>query len=337
MVTRIGINGFGRIGRLTCRAMKKYHPDELEVVAINDLADTPTNAHLLKHDTNYGAYPGTVEAGEGFITVDGKKVKAFSEREPNKIPWKEYGVDIVIESTGRFSDRDKAALHLSGGAKKVIISTTSSSADLTVVMGVNQKMYRPAEHVVISNASCTTNCVTPMTKVIFDKFGIEKALINTVHAYTNDQSLLDIYHKDLRRARAAALNIIPTTTGAAKAVSQVIPELKGLIHGISLRVPVGSVSIADLTAIVKRKVTAEEINAALEAAANNELKGIMAFCKEELVSSDFRGDPASCIIDSASTMVMDGNMIKVLGWYDNEWGYSVRVGDLAAYMGSQGF
>ena len=336
MVTRIGINGFGRIGRLTFRAMQQYHPNELEVVAINDLADTLTNAHLLKHDTNYGAYPGTVEAGEGFITVDGKKVKAFSEKEPNKIPWREYGVDIVIESTGRFSDREKAALHLSGGAKKVIISTTSSNADLTVVMGVNQKMYKPAEHVVISNASCTTNCVTPMTKVIFDKFGIEKALINTVHAYTNDQSLLDIYHKDLRRARAAALNIIPTTTGAAKAVAQVIPELKGLIHGISLRVPVGSVSITDLTAIVKRKVTAEEVNAALEAAANGELKGIMSFCKEELVSSDFRGDPASCIIDAASTMVMDGNMIKVLGWYDNEWGYSTRLGDLAAYMGAKG-
>jgi glyceraldehyde 3-phosphate dehydrogenase len=204
-------------------------------------------------------------------------------------------------------------------------------------MGVNQKMYKPAEHVIISNASCTTNCVTPMTKVIFDKFGIEKALINTVHAYTNDQNLQDIYHKDLRRARAAAMNIIPTSTGAAKAVAQVIPELKGLIHGISLRVPVGSVSIADLTAIVKRKVTAEEINAALEAAANAELKGIMAFCKEELVSSDFRGDPASCIIDAASTMVMDGNMVKILGWYDNEWGYSTRVGDLAAYMGTKGF
>jgi len=336
MVTRIGINGFGRIGRLTYRAMKKYHPNELEVVAINDLADTATNAHLLKHDTNYGAYPGTVEAGEGFIIVDSQKVKAFSEKEPNKIAWKDFGVDIVIESTGRFSDREKAALHLSGGAKKVIISTTSSTADLTVVMGVNHKKYDPKSHTVISNASCTTNCVTPMVKVLFDHFGIEKALINTVHAYTNDQSLLDIYHKDLRRARAAALNIIPTTTGAAKAVAQVIPELKGLIHGISLRVPVGSVSIADVTAIVKRDVTAEEVNAALKVAANGDLKGILSFCEEELVGSDFKGDPASCIIDATSTMVMAGNMVKVLGWYDNEWGYSTRLGDLAAYMGARG-
>ncbi len=337
MVTRIGINGFGRIGRLTFRAMKKYHPDELEVVAINDLADTATNAHLLKHDSSYGAYPGTVESGDGEIIVDGKKVRAFSEKEPNKIPWRECGVDIVIESTGRFSDRAKAALHLEGGARKVIISTTSSNADLTVVMGVNQKMYQPKEHTVISNASCTTNCVTPMVKVLFDKFGIEKALINTVHAYTNDQSLLDIYHKDLRRARSAAMNIIPTTTGAAKAVAQVIPELKGLIHGISLRVPVPSVSIADVTAIVKRDVTAEEVNAALEAAAGGELKGILTFCKEELVGSDFKGDPSSCIIDAPSTMVIAGNMVKVLGWYDNEWGYSTRLGDLAAYMGARGF
>ena len=336
MVTRIGINGFGRIGRLTFRAMKKYHPNELEVVAINDLADTATNAHLLKHDSSYGAYPGSVEAGEDCIYVDGDKVRAFSEKEPNKIPWRDYGVDIVIESTGRFSDRSKAALHLEGGAKRVIISTTSSNADLTVVMGVNQKMYQPKDHVIVSNASCTTNCVTPMVKVIFDKFGIEKALINTVHAYTNDQSLLDIYHKDLRRARAAGLNIIPTTTGAAKAVAQVIPELKGLIHGISLRVPVASVSIADVTAIVKRDVTAEEINAALEAAADGELKGILSFCKEELVGSDFKGDPSSCIIDAASTMVIAGNMVKVLGWYDNEWGYSTRLGDLAAYMGAKG-
>ncbi|KTB48469.1 type I glyceraldehyde-3-phosphate dehydrogenase [Dehalogenimonas alkenigignens] len=336
MVTRIGINGFGRIGRLTFRAMKKYHANELEVVAINDLADTATNAHLLKHDTSYGAYPGTVEAGEGIITVDGKTVRAFSEKEPNRIPWSDYGVDIVIESTGRFSDRAKAALHLEGGAKKVIISTTSANADLTVVMGVNEKAYKPADHAVISNASCTTNCVTPMVKVINDKFGIEKALINTVHAYTNDQSLLDIYHKDLRRARAAALNIIPTTTGAAKAVAQVIPELKGLIHGISLRVPVGSVSIADLTAIVKRNVTAEEVNAALEEAAGGGLKGVLTFCKEELVSSDFKGDPASCIIDAPCTMVMAGNMVKVLGWYDNEWGYSTRLGDLAAFMGRIG-
>ena len=337
MVTRIGINGFGRIGRLTFRAIKKYHPDELEVLAINDLADTATNAHLLKHDSSYGAYPGTVESGDGEIIVDGKKVRAFSEKEPNKIPWRDYGVDIVIESTGRFSDRAKAALHLEGGAKRVIISTTSSNADLTVVMGVNHKMYQPREHIVISNASCTTNCVTPMVKVLFDNFGIEKALINTVHAYTNDQSLLDIYHKDLRRARSAAMSIIPTTTGAAKAVAQVIPELKGLIHGISLRVPVASVSIADVTAIVKRDVTTEEVNAALEAAAGAELKGILSFCKEELVGADFKGDPASCIIDAPSTMVIAGNLVKVLGWYDNEWGYSTRLGDLAAYMGTLGF
>ena len=335
MVTRIGINGFGRIGRLTFRAMKKYHPDELEIVAINDLADTATNAHLLKYDTSYGAYAGTVESGDGAIIVDGKTVKAFSIREPNKIPWRDYGVDIVIESTGLFSDRAKAAWHLEGGAKRVIISTTSANADITIVMGVNQQSYRPEEHVVISNASCTTNCVTPIVKVLFDKFGIEKALINTVHAYTNDQSLLDVYHKDLRRARAAALNIIPTSTGAAKAVAQVIPELQGLIHGISLRVPVGSVSIADVTAIVSRDVTSNEVNAALEQSAANELKGILAYCKEELVSSDFKGNPSSCIIDAPSTMVMAGNMVKVLGWYDNEWGYSTRLGDLAAFIGNR--
>ncbi|TFG45322.1 MAG: aldehyde dehydrogenase, partial [Dehalococcoidia bacterium] len=235
MVTRIGINGFGRIGRLTLRAIKKYHLNELEVVAINDLADTETNAHLLKYDTSYGPYDGTVSAGQDSIIVDGNTVRAFSEREPAKIPWRDYGVDIVIESTGRFSDKDKAAQHLEGGAKSVIISTTSATADITIVMGVNHHDYRPAQHKIISNASCTTNCVTPMVKVILDKFGIEKALINTIHAYTNDQSLLDIYHKDLRRARSAALNIIPTSTGAAKAVAQVIPELKGLIHGISLR------------------------------------------------------------------------------------------------------
>lgn len=335
MVTRIGINGFGRIGRLTFRAMKKYHPDELEIVAINDLADTATNAHLLKYDTSYGAYAGTVESGDGAIIVDGKTVKAFSIREPNKIPWRDYGVDIVIESTGLFSDRAKAAWHLEGGAKRVIISTTSANADITIVMGVNQQSYRPEEHVVISNASCTTNCVTPIVKVLFDKFGIEKALINTVHAYTNDQSLLDVYHKDLRRARAAALNIIPTSTGAAKAVAQVIPELQGLIHGISLRVPVGSVSIADVTAIVSRDVTSNEVNAALEQSAASELKGILAYCKEELVSSDFKGNPSSCIIDAPSTMVMAGNMVKVLGWYDNEWGYSTRLGDLAAFIGNR--
>ncbi|MDV2989908.1 MAG: type I glyceraldehyde-3-phosphate dehydrogenase [Dehalogenimonas sp.] len=335
MVTRIGINGFGRIGRLALRSMRKYHPSELEVVAINDLADTAANAHLLKYDTSYGPFDGTVTAGQNDIIVDGSTIRAFSEKDPAKIPWRNYDVDIVIESTGRFSDRDKAAGHLEGGAKSVIISTTSGSADITVVMGVNHQDYDPHRHQIISNASCTTNCVTPLVKVIFDKFGIEKALINTVHAYTNDQSLLDIYHKDLRRARAAALNIIPTTTGAAKAVAQVIPELKGLIHGISLRVPVGSVSIADVTAIVGRDVSAEDINQALQSAAEGQLKDILAYCDEPLVSSDFKGNPASCIIDAASTMVMSGNMVKILGWYDNEWGYATRLGDLAAYMGAK--
>ncbi|MGI2335536.1 MAG: type I glyceraldehyde-3-phosphate dehydrogenase [Dehalogenimonas sp.] len=335
MVTRIGINGFGRIGRLALRSMKKYHPNELEVVAINDLADTASNAHLLKYDTSYGGFDGSVSAGQDSIIVDGNIVRAFSEKDPAKIPWSDYGVDIVIESTGRFSDRDKAAGHLEGGAKSVIISTTSATADITVVMGVNHHDYDPAKHRVISNASCTTNCVTPLVKVIFDTFGMEKALINTVHAYTNDQSLLDIYHKDLRRARAAALNIIPTTTGAAKAVAQVIPELKGLIHGISLRVPVGNVSIADVTAIVGKDVSTEEVNEALKAAAEGYLKGILAYCDEPLVSSDFKGHPASCIIDAASTMVMSGNMVKILGWYDNEWGYATRLGDLATYMGAK--
>ena len=335
MVTRIGINGFGRIGRLALRSMKKYHPNELEVVAINDLADTATNAHLLKYDSSHGAFDGTVNAGDDVIIVDGTAIRAFSEKDPAKIPWGDYGVDIVVESTGRFTDKEKAAWHLVGGAKRVIISTTSATADITVVMGVNHHNYRPEIHRIVSNASCTTNCVTPMVKVILDNFGIEKALINTVHAYTNDQSLLDIFHKDLRRARAAGLNIIPTTTGAAKAVAQVIPELKGLIHGISLRVPVGNVSIADVTATVSRDVTAEMVNEALKTAADGALKGILAYSDELLVSSDFKGHPASCIIDAASTMVMADNMVKILGWYDNEWGYATRLGDLAAYMGAK--
>ncbi|ADJ26165.1 glyceraldehyde-3-phosphate dehydrogenase, type I [Dehalogenimonas lykanthroporepellens BL-DC-9] len=335
MVTRIGINGFGRIGRLALRSMKKYHPNELEVVAINDLADTATNAHLLKYDSSHGIYNGNVSADQDSIHVDGTRIRAFSEKDPAKIPWGDYGVDIVIESTGRFTDRDKAAWHLNGGAGRVIISTTSATADITVVMGVNHHNYRPEAHRVVSNASCTTNCVTPMVKVVFDKYGIEKALINTVHAYTNDQSLLDIFHKDLRRARAAGLNIIPTTTGAAKAVAQVIPELKGLIHGISLRVPVGNVSIADVTAVVEKNVTAEMVNQELKKAAEGELKGVMAYCEEPLVSSDFKGHPASCIIDASSTMVLADNMVKILGWYDNEWGYATRLGDLAAYMGTK--
>lgn len=335
MVTKIGINGFGRIGRLVLRSIKQYYDDKLEIVAINDLADTGTNAHLLKYDSSYGIYKDNIQSDQDGIILDGRKIKAFSEKEPAKIPWGDYDVDIVIESTGRFADRNLAAQHLSGGAKKVIISTTSANADTTIVMGVNHLSYQPDQHDVVSNASCTTNCVTPIVKVILDNFGLEKALINTVHAYTNDQSLLDIYHKDPRRSRAAALNIIPTTTGAAKAVAQVIPELKGLIHGISLRVPVGNVSIADVTAVVSQDVTAEQINESLKNAAEGKLKGILSFCEEPLVSSDFRGNPASCIIDSASTMVMDGNMVKILGWYDNEWGYATRLGDLAAYMGSR--
>jgi len=336
MVTRIGINGFGRIGRLTFRAIKQHHNDELEVVAINDLTDTRTNAHLLRWDSTYGPYSGKVEAADDSFTVDGKRVKVLAERDPGKIPWRDYGVDIVIESTGLFTDATRAAAHLEGGAKKVIISAPAKNEDATIVLGVNEDSYDPVRHKVISNASCTTNCIAPVVKVLHQSFGVNKGLMTTIHAYTNDQRILDMYHKDLRRARAAALNIIPTTTGAAKAVTMVIPELKGRIHGLAFRIPTPTVSVVDFVAELAQDVDVEEVNRTLKAAADGALRGILEYCSEELVSTDFKGNPASSIVDAPSTMVIGGNMVKVLSWYDNEWGYSCRLADLAVYVADKG-
>jgi glyceraldehyde 3-phosphate dehydrogenase len=336
MVTRIGINGFGRIGRLTFRAIKQHHNDELEIVAINDLTDTRTNAHLLRWDSTYGPYSGKVEADEDSFTVDGKRVKVLAERDPGKIPWRDYGVDIVIESTGLFTDATRAAAHLEGGAKKVIISAPAKNEDATIVLGVNEDSYDPVRHKVISNASCTTNCIAPVVKVLHQSFGISKGLMTTIHAYTNDQRILDMYHTDLRRARAAALNIIPTTTGAAKAVTMVIPELKGRVHGLAFRIPTPTVSVVDFVAELAQDVDVEEVNRALKAAADGALRGILEYCSEELVSTDFKGNPASSIVDAPSTMVIGGNMVKVLSWYDNEWGYSCRLADLAVYVAGKG-
>ncbi|HUV56091.1 MAG TPA: type I glyceraldehyde-3-phosphate dehydrogenase [Dehalococcoidales bacterium] len=336
MTTRIGINGFGRVGRLTFRGIKQYHSDELEVVAINDLTDAKTNAHLLKWDSNYGRYSGEVEATDDTILVDGKKVKVLSERDPGSIPWQDYGVDIVIESTGLFTDGTKAAAHLHGGVKKVIISAPAKNEDVTVVLGVNEDQYIPEKHNVISNASCTTNCIAPVVKVLHQSFGISKGLMSTIHAYTNDQRILDMFHKDLRRARTAAMNIIITHTGAAKAVTQVIPELKGRIHGMAFRIPTSTVSIVDFVADLDQEVTIEQVNQAFQTAAEGPLVGILEYCQEPLVSIDFKGNPASSIVDALSTMVIGGNMVKVLSWYDNEWGYSCRLGDLAAYIVDKG-
>jgi glyceraldehyde 3-phosphate dehydrogenase len=336
MVTKIGINGFGRVGRLTLRAVNQYHNGELEVAAINDLTDTKTNAHLLKWDSSYGRYLGKVEATEDSINVDGKAVKVLSERDPGKIPWRDYGVDIVIESTGLFTDATKANAHLQGGAKKVLISAPAKNEDLTVVIGVNEDQYIPDKHNVISNASCTTNCIAPVVKVLHQSFGVTKGLMTTIHAYTNDQRILDTFHKDLRRARTAAMNIIPTTTGAARAVTQVIPQLKGRLHGLAFRVPVATVSVVDFVADLDKEVTVEQVNQSFQTAAEGPLAGILEYCQEELVSMDFKGNPASSIVDAPSTMVMAGNMVKVLAWYDNEWGYSCRLADLAAYVADKG-
>ena len=336
MATKIGINGFGRVGRQVLKAIFDFHADKLEVVAINDLTDTKTNAHLLKYDSNYGKYPGKIEATADSIIVDGKKVRVIAEKEPAKIAWKDFGVEIVVESTGRFTEADKAAGHFQGGAKKVIITAPAKGEDITIVLGVNESKYDPAKHRIISNASCTTNCIAPVVKVLHDSFGVSKGLMTTAHSYTNDQRILDTVHSDLRRARAAALSIIPTTTGAAKAVTQVIPELKGKIHGLALRVPTSTVSIVDFVADLNKEVTAEEVNNALRAAAAKSLKGILEVCDEPLVSIDFKGNPASSIVDALSTMVIGGNMVKVLSWYDNEWAYSCRVADLAAFMAKKG-
>ncbi len=336
MAIKIGINGFGRVGRLTLRAVNQYHQGKLEVAAINDLTDTKTNAHLLKWDSTYGPYGGKVEATEDSIIVDGKKVRVLSERDPANISWRDYGVDIVIESTGLFTDATKAAAHLKGGAKKVLISAPAKNEDITIVLGVNEDKYDPDQHRVISNASCTTNCIAPAVKVLHQNFGVSKGLMTTIHAYTNDQRLLDMYHKDLRRARAAALNIVPTTTGAARAVAQVIPELKGRLHGLAMRIPVATVSVVDFVADLEKEVTVEQVNQAFQKAASGNLKGILEYCTEELVSIDFKGNPASSIFDAPSTMVIADNMVKVLAWYDNEWGYSCRLADLAAYISDKG-
>jgi glyceraldehyde 3-phosphate dehydrogenase len=336
MKTKIGINGFGRIGRLTLRAINRYQKDKLEVVAINDLADTKTNAHLLKWDSVYGRYPGEVTAKEDAIIVDGREIKVISERDPGAIVWKDYGVDIVIESTGLFTDATKAAAHRQGGAKKVIISAPAKNEDVTIVLGVNEDHYDPGKHHVISNASCTTNGIAPPVKVLHQNFGVSKGLMTTIHSYTNDQAVLDIFHKDLRRARAAALNLIPTTTGAAKAVTQVIPELQGRIHGLAFRVPTPTVSVIDFVCDLDKEVTVEQVNQALQTAAAGPLAGILEYCQEELVSMDFKGNPHSSIIDGPGTMVIGGNMVKILAWYDNEWGYSCRLGDLAVYIAGKG-
>ena len=336
MTTKIGINGFGRIGRITLRAINQYHSGDLEVVAINDLTDTKTNAHLLKWDSTYGRYSGRVEATEDAIIVEGKEIKVLSERDPGNIPWQDYGVDIVIESTGLFTDATKAAAHLQGGVKKVLISAPARNEDVTIVLGVNEDRYVPAQHNVISNASCTTNCIAPVVKVLHQSFGISKGLMTTIHAYTNDQRLQDMFHKDLRRARAAAQNIVPTTTGAARAVTQVIPELQGRLHGLAFRVPVAIVSIVDFVADLDQEVTVEQVNQAFQAAAEGPLTGILEYCQEPLVSIDFKGNPASSIVDAPSTMVIGDNMVKVLAWYDNEWGYSCRLADLATYVADKG-
>ena len=336
MTTRVGINGFGRIGRQVLRAIRDYHPDKLEVTAINDLTDPETNAHLLKYDSNYGRFPGEVKVAKGNLQVDGSTIRVFSERDPTQIPWKEVGAEIVLESTGAFTDAEKARAHLGDGVKKVIISAPARNEDLTVVLGVNQDMYDPGRHHIISNASCTTNCIAPVVKVLHDAFGIRRGLMTTIHAYTNDQRILDVVHADLRRARAAALNIIPTTTGAARAVTVVIPDLRGKMHGMALRVPTSTVSVCDFVADLERGVTVEEANDAFKAASAGPLKGILEYEEEPLVSIDFKGHPASSIVDALSTMVLDGDMVKVIAWYDNEWGYACRAADLCVLLADRG-
>lgn len=336
MAIRVAINGFGRIGRLVLRAILEHHPDELDVVAVNDLADAQTNAHLFKYDSNYGRFRGEVEVKDGAMVINGKEYKVFAEKDPAQLPWKDLGVDLVIESTGVFTDALKAKAHIDAGAKKVIITAPAKNEDATFVMGVNHHTYDPEKHHIVSNASCTTNGLAPVCKVLNDNFGIEKGIMTTVHAYTNDQRILDLVHKDLRRARAAGLSIIPTTTGAAKAIHLVIPELKGKMHGIALRVPTSTVSLIDLTALLSKEVTVEEVNAAFKEAAETYLKPYLEYCEEPLVSIDFKGSSASSIFDAPSTVVIGGNLVKVLAWYDNEWGYSCRVADLAVYMAQKG-
>ncbi len=335
MSVRVGINGFGRIGRQVLRAIREYYPNDIDVIAFNDLGNLDTMAHLFRYDSNYGRYPGTAEVRNGSLIVDGDEIKALAERDPAKLPWRDLGVDIVVESTGIFTDRDSACKHVDAGAKKVIISAPAKNEDITVCLGVNDDKYDPARHQIISNASCTTNCLAPAAKVVNDKFGIVRGLMTTIHSYTNDQQILDLPHKDLRRARAAALNIIPTTTGAAKAVALVIPELKGKFDGMAMRVPTPTVSLVDFVAEVEKPVSKDELLAAFDEAANGKMKGILGVSREPLVSMDFKGDSRSSIVDAESCQVMGGTMVKVVSWYDNEWGYSVRVADLAKLVGDK--
>jgi glyceraldehyde 3-phosphate dehydrogenase (phosphorylating) len=336
MTARVAINGFGRIGRLGLRAMLERHKQELNVVAINDMADLQTNAHLFRYDSTYGIFPGQVEVGEGVLRIDGRNIAVLNQKDPSRLPWRQLNVDIVIESTGVFTDAAQVRAHLEAGAKKVIITAPAKDEDITIVLGVNDSAYNPRKHHIVSNASCTTNCLAPVAKVIHDHFGIERGLITTIHAYTNDQRILDLMHKDLRRARAAAMNIVPTSTGAAKAIGLVMPELKGKLHGLSLRVPTSTVSVVDLVVDLKKSVSVEDLNNALQKAAEGKMNGILAFSDEPLVSSDFRGNSTSSIVDGLSTVVLEGRMAKVLSWYDNEWGYSCRVGDLATLMAEKG-
>ena len=336
MTVKVGINGFGRIGRLTLRTINQYHKDNLEIVAVNDLTDNKTNAHLLKWDSTYGQYKGTVAAVEDGIIVDGKKIKVLAEKDPAQIKWKDFGVDIVIESTGHFTDATKAAAHLQGGAKKVIISAPAKNEDITIVLGVNEDKYVPTQHKIISNASCTTNCVAPVAKVLNNAFGINKGFMTTIHSYTNDQRILDVFHDDLRRARAAAINLIPTTTGVTKAIAQVIPELKGKLNGMSIRVPTPTVSVCDFSLELAKDVTAEQVNQALKNAADGPMAKYLQYIDEPLVSMDFKGNAHSAIIDALSTITIGGNMVKVIAWYDNEWGYSCRLGDLTDYIAGKG-
>jgi len=335
MAVRVGINGFGRIGRIAFRAMMQRYRDSIQVVALNDLVDAQTNAHLLRYDSSYGSFPLPVEVGERSIRVDGDPIQVFAEKDPASIPWGDAGVQVVIESTGAFTDATKARTHLDGGAKKVIISAPARNEDITIVLGVNQEKYDPAAHHVISNASCTTNGLAPVAKVLFDRFGIERGLLTTVHAYTNSQRLVDLATKDLRDARAAAINIVPSSTGAARAVGLVIPELKGRFDGMAFRVPVATVSVIDFTAILGRDTSVSELNAVMKEAAEGPLKGILQYTEEPLVSTDLRGNDHSSIFSAPDTVVL-GNMVKVVSWYDNEWGYSCRLADLCNYVAEKG-
>jgi len=333
MAVRVGINGFGRIGRNFFRAA--YGDDALDVVAVNDITDAKTLAHLLKYDSVHGPFPGTVEAKGQNLVVDGKEIRVLASKDPAALPWKDLRVEIVVESTGVFTDRAGAAKHLEAGARSVIISAPATGEDITIVLGVNEGRYDPAKHRIISNASCTTNCLAPVAKVLLQNFGIRHGFMTTIHSYTNDQQILDLPHRDLRRARAAALSMIPTSTGAAKAVGLVLPELKGKMHGVAIRVPTPNVSLVDLVAETEKPLTAETVNAVLKKAAEGELKGILGYSEEPLVSSDFNGNPLSSIVDGGSTSVMDGTMVKVLAWYDNEWGYSCRLRDLVKYIATR--